>query len=173
MEIIKELLGAGKDLSPFQMGMRTIVIFFVTLILIRLSGKRSFGMHMPIDNVLTILLGALLSRAIVGASPLVATIVSGFVLVVLYRICSGLSVFSKLFGKMIKGEEVLIFKEGKMLHENMKQCMVSEKDLLEEVRTNSNLASLNEVDSAYVERNGQISIVKKPSQIQKNHQNLQ
>src|SRR4051812_16011228 len=134
METLIEIFGKGKDLSPFQMCMRTVLVFCITLFFIRISGKRSFGMRMPMDNVLTILLGALLSRAIVGASPFIATVLSGFTIIILYRICAGLSVFSKLFGKVVKGKETLIFKDGKMLKENMKACMVTEKDLIEEIR---------------------------------------
>jgi uncharacterized membrane protein YcaP (DUF421 family) len=161
MDLLVELFGRGKDLSPFQMCMRTILVFLITLLFIRISGRRTFGMRMPVDNVLTILLGALLSRAIVGASPFIATIASGFVIIVLYRICVGLSVFSKLFGKVVKGNSLLIYKDGVMLKENMKAAMITEEDLIEEVRINSNLGSLDDVEVAHVERNGEISVVKK------------
>jgi uncharacterized membrane protein YcaP (DUF421 family) len=161
MGMLLEIFGRGKDLSVSQMCMRTILVFCVTLLFIRISGKRTFGMHMPMDNVITILLGALLSRAIVGASPFVATVASGFTIIVLYRICAGLSVFSKLFGKVVKGKEELIYKDGRMIKDVMKRCMVTEEDLIEEVRINSNLGSLQDVETAFVERNGEISIVKK------------
>jgi uncharacterized membrane protein YcaP (DUF421 family) len=161
METLVELFGRGKDLSVFQMCMRTILVFSIALFYIRIAGKRAFGMRMPMDNVITILLGALLSRAIVGASPFIATILSGFTIIILYRLCAGLSVFSKLFGKIIKGKGEIIYQEGKMIKDVMKKCMITEEDLNEEVRINSNLDSLNKVETAYVERNGEISIVKK------------
>jgi uncharacterized membrane protein YcaP (DUF421 family) len=161
MEMLIEIFGRGKDLSVFQMCMRTILVFGITLMFIRISGKRAFGMRMPMDNVITILLGALLSRAIVGASPFIPTIASGFTIIILYRICAGLSVFSKLFGKVVKGKEEVIYKDGNMIKDTMNKCMVTEEDLLEEVRINSNLGSLEDVETAYVERNGEISIVKK------------
>src|SRR4051812_25939430 len=131
MEIIGGLFGQGKELTVFQMCMRTIVVFIITLLFIRISGKRAFGMRMPIDNVITILLGALLSRAIVGASPFIATISASFTIIVLYRLCAGLSFFSKLFGKIVKGKEELIYKDGSMIRETMKKCMVTEEDLIE------------------------------------------
>jgi len=161
METLIEIFGRGKNLSVFQMCMRTILVFGITLLFIRISGKRAFGMRMPMDNVITILLGALLSRAIVGASPFIATIASGFTIVILYRLCSSFSVLSKLFERIVKGKEKLIYKNGTILKDNMKRCMVTEEDLIEEVRINSNLSSLQDVETAYVERNGEISIVKK------------
>lgn len=163
MEVLIILFGQGKDLNVLQMGMRTVLVFVICLAFIRMSGKRSFGMRMPLDNVITILLGAVLSRAIVGASPFIPTIVSGAIIVVLYRLCAGMAVFSKLFGKLVKGNEELIFKDGELLKENMKRCMVTEKDVIEEMRINGNVDSLDKVKTIYVERNGEISIVKKES----------
>ena len=161
MELLHQLFGSGKDLSPLQMGLRTIVVFLFCLLFIRMSGKRSFGMRMPMDNVITILLGAVLSRAIVGASPFISTLVSGAVIVILYRLFAGITVFSKLFGKIVKGKETLIYKDGKLLKENMISCMVTEEDVIEEVRIKSNLDSLDKVKTIYVERTGEMSIVKK------------
>jgi len=161
MELLVEIFGKGKDLSPLQMGMRTVLVFFICLLYIRMSGKRSFGMHMPLDNVITILLGAILSRAVVGASPFIATITSGAVIVILYRLCSGLSVFSKLFGRLVKGREMIIYKDGSMQKKNMERCMVTEEDMQEEIRINANIDTFDKVKEMYVERNGEISVVKK------------
>jgi uncharacterized membrane protein YcaP (DUF421 family) len=118
-------------------------------------------MRMPIDNVLTILLGAILSRAVTGASPFFPTILAGALIVVLYKICSWLSVYSHAFGKLVKGEEKTIYVDGKLLKESMKKCMVTEKDLHEELRINVNLDSFEKIDRIYLERNGEISVVLK------------
>lgn len=163
MELLIQIFGQGKDLSILQMSMRGIVIFMVSLLLVRIAGKRSFGMRMPLDNVLTILLGALLSRAIVGASPFFPVIISSLVIVLLYRLFAGLAFFSKLFGRAVKGDVTLIYRKGNFLHENMKHCMVTEKDIMEEVRIKANLDSLEEVQAVYVERNGEMGIIKKES----------
>jgi len=161
VQTLIEIFGKGKELSVFQMCTRTVFVFVITLLFIRISGKRSFGMRMTMDNVLTILMGALLSRAIVGASPFIATIASGLTIIVLYRLCASLSVFNKLFGKIVKGKGELIYKDKQMLTNAMRKCMITEEDLIEEVRINSNLGSLQDVETAYVERNGEISVVKK------------
>jgi uncharacterized membrane protein YcaP (DUF421 family) len=43
----------------------------------------------------------------------------------------------------------------------MKKAAVSEKDLMESVRMEGNVNSLDEIEEAHMERNGEISIVKK------------
>jgi len=49
--ILIEMFGQGKDLNTLQMSCRGIVVFFIALLLIRISGRRSFGMHTPLDNI--------------------------------------------------------------------------------------------------------------------------
>jgi uncharacterized membrane protein YcaP (DUF421 family) len=161
MELLKELIGEGDKLSPLQMTVRTVIIFIVTLILIRLSGRRSFGMRMPLDNVITILLGGILSRAVVGASPFCSTLAAATTIAVMHRLFGWLGFYSKWFGKVVKGEEKIIYSGGKIHEENMKHCMLTEKDLLEGIRLGSNMNSVEEVDEVYMERDGQISVVKK------------
>lgn len=161
MELITQLFGHGKDLSVLQMSLRTVVVFIICLSFIRIAGKRTFGMRMPLDNVITILLGAILSRAIVGASPFIPTVVSGLVIVLLYFIFAQLSVISDFFGCIVKGKATVLYKDGQLFRENMRRCMVTEKDLVEGVRINSNLDSLDKIETIHVERNGEISVVKK------------
>src|ERR1700733_6885187 len=57
MHLLIEIFGEGKDLTFLQMTARGIVVFFLALLLIRISGRRSFGMHMPLDNIISIMLG--------------------------------------------------------------------------------------------------------------------
>jgi len=66
IELIHLVFGEGSDLEIWQMSMRGAVVFVVALVLIRASGRRSFGQHSPFDACITVLLGAVLSRAVVG-----------------------------------------------------------------------------------------------------------
>jgi len=51
MELLIKIFGEGKDLDALQMSSRGIVMFFIALVLIRLSGRRSFGVRTPLDNM--------------------------------------------------------------------------------------------------------------------------
>src|SRR5688500_14278019 len=102
MNTIYEIFGQGKDLTVLQMGLRALVIFIIALIVLRIAGRRSFGMQMPIDNILVILLGAILSCAVVGASPFVPTVVAAAIIAVLHRLFALIAIYSKGFGWLIK-----------------------------------------------------------------------
>jgi uncharacterized membrane protein YcaP (DUF421 family) len=157
---LSQIFGEGKDLHPLQSAARAVVVFIIALCLIRFSGKRSFGMRSPFDIVITILLGALLSRPISGIIPFWSGISSAITIVLMHKLFAWISLRSETFSKFTKSEPMLLYKNGKHFRENMKRCMITEKDLLEEVRIEGSVNSLDEIDSAYMECNGKISVVK-------------
>lgn len=161
MNTILYLFGEGKDLNMLQMSLRAVLVFLIGLVLVRLSGRRSFGMRMPFDNVVTIILGAVLSRAVIGASPFWPTIAASAVIVAMHRLFAWLSLYSDAFGCLIKGESLSLYKEGKINQQLMKDTLMTEKDLIEGIRINSNLDTLEDVKEVFVERDGQVSVVKK------------
>jgi uncharacterized membrane protein YcaP (DUF421 family) len=153
------IFGAGENLTALQMCARALAISGICLVLIRISGRRSFGQHMPIDNVISILLGAILSRAVVGASPAVAVIAAATTIAVAYRALTLLCYYSHFFGRLFKGEAKIVYENGKMNQENLRYCGISENDLIEGVRLEGHLNSFEKIESIYVERNGKISVI--------------
>jgi hypothetical protein len=77
-----------KDLTFSQISLRGIIIFVITLIMVRLSSKRSLAEKTAFDAILLVILASVLSRAINGAAGFFTSIVAGVVLVVLHRIFS-------------------------------------------------------------------------------------
>jgi uncharacterized membrane protein YcaP (DUF421 family) len=157
----KELFGEGTELTPSQMALRAAVIFVLALVFVRL-GRRSLGMGSSFDHVTAMLMGAVLSRAVVGASPFIATVCAACAIALMHKLFAFLSMYSRIFGKIIKGEAKLIYKQGQIIHKNMKLCLITENDLLEGIREAANVESLEEVEAAYIERDGRISVIKRP-----------
>ncbi len=160
-ELILTIFGSGTSLNSLQMAARTILVFGIGLVLIRISGRRSFGMQVAFDNVLLILLGAILSRAVVGASPFIPTIVAATTISVLHRITGLLAYHSSRWGKFVKGETIPIYKDGKIYPKNMKYCMVTQNDLEASVRLAMNTDKMDDVEAVYMEREGRLSVIRK------------
>ncbi len=120
-------------------------------------------MKSPLDIVITILLGATLSRALVGASPFIPTIAAGFVLVALHRILSWLSLRYAALEVFFKGRRRLLYHDGTFHRNQMDAALVSEEDLLEGIVTKANVDALERVKSIYLERDGGIGVVRKES----------
>jgi len=161
MEIFNEIFGDGKDLNALQMSSRGIAVFFIALLLIRLSGRRSFGVRTPLDNIIVILLGAVLSRAVVGASPFVPVVACCFVIVLLHRLFGRLIATSKWFGRVTEGDKILLYENEKFKREEMKRALVCEEDLMQGVRKSALTEDISKIDKVYIERNGDISAIKK------------
>jgi len=160
-EILIKIFGEGKDLDVLQMSCRGIVIFFISLVLIRVSGRRSFGLRTPLDNIITISLGAILSRAVVGASPFLPVVVTCFAVVALHRLFGWLIVKSRKFSNIVEGEKILLFENGAFIKENQERALVCEEDIMQGIRKSASTDNLDHIDKVYIERNGEISALKK------------
>jgi len=163
MKTIELLFGHGKDLEIYQMCVRAISIFLLTLLMIRIAGRRAFGMRSALDNIIVILLGAVLSRAVVGASPFIHVIAASFVLVILYRIFAWLILKSSTLRRIIQGDKHLLYSRGKFLQDNMDKALICKAEIMQSVREVIQEGGLDHIDSIYMERNGTVSIVKKPT----------
>jgi uncharacterized membrane protein YcaP (DUF421 family) len=161
MDTLIEIFGQGKDLNVLQMSCRGVVVFFIALLLIRISGRRSFGMRTPLDNIISISLGAILSRAVVGASGFVAVIITCLVIVLLHRFLSWLILRSKIVRRLAEGNKILLFENGHFIGENIKKALVCEEDIMQGIRRTVLTDNLNKIDKVYMERNGEISAIKK------------
>lgn len=161
MEWIIQIFGEGKDLSVSQMCCRAVVVFIAALIMLRVTGQRTFGNKTAVDQVVMIMLGAILSRGVTGSSPFLPVMGASLVIVVIHRLFAWISIYNDSFSNLVEGKEMLLYKEGKYFRRNMKRCMVSEKDMLESVRIEINDDTLTKVSSMSMERCGSISIVKK------------
>ena len=160
MEILSEIFGEGKTLITSQMCFRAITIFLITLLLIRISGRRSFGMRSAFDNIIVILLGAILSRPIVGASEFLPTVSAAFVIAVLHRLFAWLGILSKSLGYFIKGNKIVLYENGKIIEGNMRRALLTDKDLYASLRHTMQLDSFEGIKCAYMECNGEISFVR-------------
>jgi uncharacterized membrane protein YcaP (DUF421 family) len=161
MQGLVALFGDGKDLNSLQMAMRAAAIFFATLVLIRISGRRSFGQRSPFDYVVAILLGATLSRVIVGASPAIPTLAASLVIVLIHRALAWGCGWSRTLELLVGGVEREVCRDGKFNEREMLAALVTRTDVLETVRQELGVHGLDGVRSAILERNGEISIIRK------------
>jgi uncharacterized membrane protein YcaP (DUF421 family) len=159
MNKMHELLGQGEYLTQLQMSARAVIIFFVTLVLIRIGGVRVFGKRSAFDTILMITLGAVLSRAIVGSSPFLSVIAASAAMVIVHRLLGFLSVKNRRIELLIKGNHTVLYQNGKIMRKNLEKTSISEGDLMESLRLEIKDTSLDKIEKAYLEDNGRISFI--------------
>ena len=161
MDVLKFLFGEGTNLTMLQMCTRTFATFILMLILIRASGMRTFAKRSPFDTIITIMLGAVLARGVVGASDYIDTVVASVVMVAMHRTLAWLSVKNKRFEKLIKGTYITLYHDGALINNNLEKSGMSENDLHESLRLETKKLTLDEIDTAFMETNGRISFILK------------
>jgi uncharacterized membrane protein YcaP (DUF421 family) len=161
MDVLIALFGEGKDLTALQAVMRAIVVFVATLVCIRISGRRSFGQRSPFDYVVAILLGATLSRVIVGASPVVPTLAASLVIVLIHRALAWCCVRSPKLESLVVGVEREVYRDGQFNSRQMSAALITRTDVYEAARHTFHTRDLHEVHAAILERNGRMSLIRK------------
>ncbi|RYY46961.1 MAG: DUF421 domain-containing protein [Chitinophagaceae bacterium] len=162
MDTLEQIWGRGDELNSLQMSVRGLAIFFIAVIILRISGRRSFGVGTPLDNAIVILLGAILSRSVTGASPFLPVVVTCLLIASLHRFFSWYKVRHPRFEAMAEGEKILLFENNAFIEVNMSRALVSREDILQTLRQAQLPAALEPIDKLYMERNGSISILLKP-----------
>lgn len=161
MKFMNEWWGINENISPLEIAARSAVMFVIALLLMRMSGMRPFGKGEPFDNIITFLIGGILSRGVVAATPFFSTVASMVVIIIIHKILAKLSIYNKWFGAKVKGEKLLLYKDGEFLRKNMHHVNITEHDIQEDLRIEAQLGSLDKISEAYMERTGKISFVKK------------
>ena len=71
MDLLASLIGPDDAPLPWwQMTIRGVAVFLFCTLLLRVLCRRAFGMHSYLDIALAVLIGSILSRAVVGNAPL-------------------------------------------------------------------------------------------------------
>ena len=143
---------------------RTIIIYLLVLIAIRLMGKREIGQLQPYELVVTIMIADVASLPMQNVSiPLFQGIVPILGLLFAQILASILSFHSKIVNKYISGKPSILVAKGKIVEENLKKQKYSIETLLEQIRV-CGYQSLLELDYVILETSGQISVIPKPEE---------
>jgi uncharacterized membrane protein YcaP (DUF421 family) len=165
-DAIRDVLGYEldvQDVNGLQMGLRTAIVYLATLALIRIGSTRFLGQASAFDVVVAIMLGSVMSRAINGSAPLVPTVVAGAVFIGLHWVLSTVARTSR-FGSIVKGNPVLLIKDGEVQQDGTRRAGISGRDLEEALRLNGQTTEPSKVKLAYLERNGNVSVIQRPSE---------
>lgn len=153
----------GQDaphMAWWQMCIRAAIIFIYALLLYRLAPRRSFANLSALDIVVTVVLGSSLSRALTGNAPLLPTLIATALLVSLHASLSALAPRSELISRLAKGRPIRLIQNGEVDWDAARRNHLGPRDISEQLRLKG-VRAADEVDEAYLERNGQISIIGK------------
>ena len=139
---------------------RTIFFYFFILFSYRIMGKREVGQLGVIDLVVAILIAELVAISIENnKDSIFLTLIPIIIVVLLEILLAYLSMKSRKVRVLFDGKPSLIICDGKINYHEMIKQRFSLDDLLIYLRQN-NIKNLEEVEYAFLEPNGKLSIFK-------------
>jgi uncharacterized membrane protein YcaP (DUF421 family) len=140
--------------------LRTIIIYLVVLIGVRLSGKREVGQMTPFDLVLLLLISNSVQNAMTGPdTSLAGGIAAAITLLIMNYLIAELSGGNRRFRKFVEGEPSLLIHDGEINTAHMAKEHVS-MDELERALRERGISSYHDVALAVLEVDGSISCLK-------------
>ena len=140
---------------------RTLIIYAVVVLSLRLMGKRQIGQLQPSELVVAIMISDLATTPMSDVStPLLYGIVPIFTLVVCEMLLSFISLKSEWVRIVLNGKPQLLIKKGRLLRKELLSSRINTDDLMEELRK-AGYFSLSDIDTVILETGGTISVIPK------------
>ena len=138
--------------------LRTVILYLVLIIGVRLMGKRQVGQMEPSEFVVTMLVANLASIPMQDEGiPLFSGVVPILTVVGLELVLATLSFVSLRLRRMLCGKPVILIEDGRILQQNLRSTRISADELTGHLRLKEVL-DLKTVQYAILETNGDLSV---------------
>lgn len=150
-----------QDIGQYML--RLVLIFFISLSIVRFMGNRTVGQFSPFDFVIMVGIGDILITVSLDQNiPLLAGFVGLATLVILQQLLAYLALKSLVIRKWVEGTPVTIVQNGKLLKENMRRTQFNYDDLRQELhKLGLDMTDLPDIQCGRLESCGAFSVVKK------------
>jgi uncharacterized membrane protein YcaP (DUF421 family) len=153
------MLEFAKDITLILGRIVTILplLLFITLFM----GKRAIGELPVFDFLIVVILGALVGADI--ADPDIHHLPTAFAIVaigIFQRIVAKLKISKRKIGKLLTFEPTVVIQNGKFVDENLRKIRYTIDNILQMLRE-KNIFDISEVETAVIEANGALSVLKK------------
>ena len=142
---------------------RSIILYVIVLVVMRLMGKREIGQLQPFELAIAIMIADLASVPMseVGI-PIINGIIPILSLLVMHLIISFINLKSIKMRQLICGKPSILIYRGKINEKVLIKERFTINELQERLRAN-NINNLADVEYAILETSGQVSIIQKPN----------
>ena len=137
---------------------RTVILFFVVTIVLRLMGKRQLAQLQPYEVVITLMISDLATQPMADVElPLLGGVVAIVTLLLLHSLLSALAYFSIPLRRIICGRPSVLVRNGKICEDELERLCFDLSDLMEGIRTKG-VMGLHETGSVIMETSGALSV---------------
>lgn len=138
---------------------RTIFLYALVILVMRLMGKRQIGELQPYEFVITIMISDLAALPMQDTRlPLILGIIPILTLLFIKTVLTQLQLKSQAARKFLEGEPSILICKGKINFQALKRQQINLDELMEELRL-AGYFDLNEIEYGILENNGQMSFL--------------
>jgi uncharacterized membrane protein YcaP (DUF421 family) len=150
-------LGTAND--TIRIVITAVLFYFLLVLILRISGKRTLSSMNAFDFVVTVAIGTTLSSTILDSSIALTDGLTAFVVLVgLQFAISWFSSRSQRIDRIVKSEPKLLCYNGAFLFDALKRERIVESEIMQSLRSQG-FSSLKDVNAVVLETNGNISII--------------
>ena len=143
---------------------RTIILYLILILVIRLMGKRQIGQMEPAEFVVTMLVANLAAIPMQdGGIPIFSGVVPILTVLGVELILSAVSLKSSKIRKFLCGKPVILIENGNILQQNLKKTRITLDELTGHLRE-KDVLDLKAVQYAILETNGNLSVFPYPKE---------
>lgn len=140
--------------------LRTLAVYLVILLILRLTGKRTLAQLTTVDFVLLLIMSEATQQALLSDDYSVTNLVIVLVtLALIDRTADWLKFHSKSASRVAEGMPLILVEHGRPLEERMRKEHVSTDDILASARKDQGLLRMEDIEYAILEGAGGISII--------------
>lgn len=141
---------------------RSIVLYIIVLIVMRLMGKREIGQLQPFELAISIMIADLATIPMTEIGiPIFNGIIPILGLLLMHLIISIINLKSLRGREIICGKPTILIYRGKIDEKALKKERFTINELQEKLRGN-NIVNLGDVEYAILETSGEVTIIQKP-----------
>ena len=142
---------------------RTIVLYILVLIVMRLMGKREIGQLQPFELAISIMIADLASIPMSdNGIPISNGIIPILGLLVMHLVISMINMKSMKSRAVLCGKPTILIYRGRIDEKALKKERFTLNELQERLRGN-NIVNIGDVEYAILETSGQVTVIQKPN----------
>ena len=142
---------------------RSIVLYILVLVVMRLMGKREIGQLQPFELAISIMIADLASIPMTDVGiPITNGIIPILGLLVMHLVISIINIKSIRGREILCGRPTILIYRGKIDEKALKKERFTINELEERLRGN-NVVNLGDVEYAILETSGQVTVIQKPN----------
>jgi len=140
---------------------RTVLIYLIVLVVVRLMGKREIGQLSPFDFVVAIIIAELAAIPMESTGiPLWEGVVPLLTLAALEMLLSFAALYSPLLRRILDGQPQVVIRNGRILKHELRRARYNLNDLLGQLREKGVL-NVCDVEFGILETSGKLSVIPK------------